>query len=213
MKKVHLFSDFDGTITQRDTLVYLATNLGAGKDFVQAIGQELRAGRMSLRDAIAEEIRGVRLPFDEAARILLREIELDPGFDDLVRWSQSKEIPFTILSAGFHEIIDLFVTSEAYPWISVMANHVEPNIELGWQCRFRDEGPYGHDKAKSLRAARNRGEYVLFIGDGLSDRQAAEEADEVFAKHSLFEYCREHGINCHEYQTLADVRAQLQREW
>lgn len=205
----HIFCDFDGTITQQDTLVYLSTRLGAGPEFVRNIGEEIRVGRISLRDAIAAEMRTVRIGFPEAAAILQREIPLDPGFDQLVGWSESRRIPFTILSAGFQELIELFVPSASYPWISVLANHIDPHPvngwANGWECRFRDDGPYGHDKRQSLRAARDRGEYVIFIGDGLSDRQAAEVADEVYAKHSLTEYCREQGIAHREYETLADV--------
>lgn len=205
----HIFCDFDGTITQHDTLVYLSTQLGAGPEFVRNIGEEIRVGRISLRDAIAAEMRSVRIGFPEAAAILRREIPLDPGFDQLVGWSESRQIPFTILSAGFHELIELFVTPAVYPWVSLLANHIEPHPD-GWECRFRDDGPYGHDKRQSLRAARDRGEYVIFIGDGLSDRQAAEVADEVYAKHSLTEYCREQGIAHREYGTLADVRRMIE---
>ena len=51
---------------------------------------------------------------------------------------------------------------------------------------------------------------MIFIGDGHSDRAAAEVADEVFAKHSLAEYCRQRGINYQEYETFDDVLKQLQ---
>jgi len=206
----HIFCDFDGTITEKDTLVYLSTCLGGGPEFVREIGEDLRHGRTTLRDAIDAEMRTVRLSFAEAAEILQREIPLDSGFRSLVEWSERKQIPFTILSAGFHELIRLFVPEESYPWVRVLANNIEPDTERGWQCHFRDHGPHGHDKQTSLRAAQNRGEYVIFIGDGFSDRQAAEVADEVFAKHSLAEYCREQGIDFHEYQNLADVQTKIQ---
>ena len=209
-KNIHIFCDFDGTITQQDTLVYLSTQLGGGPEFVGRIGDDIRAGRLSLRDAIASEMLTVRLRFDEAAQILLREIPLDPGFQGLVEWSSSRHIPFTILSAGFQELIEIFVPAVEYPSVNVLANNVEADTERGWQCRFRDDGPYGHDKRNSLREARNRGEYVVFIGDGLSDRQAAEIADEVYAKHSLTDYCREQGIAHREYRTLADVQRMVE---
>ncbi|MFZ4985380.1 MAG: HAD-IB family phosphatase [Blastocatellia bacterium] len=206
----HIFCDFDGTITAKDTLVFLSTRLGAGPDFVRAIGEALREDRITLREAIADEMRTVRLSFEQAAEILLREIPLDPGFDELVRWSQRRAVPFTILSAGFHELIRLFVPAETYPWVRVLANNIEADPVRGWQCRFRDEGPFGHDKRQTLRAAMSQGEYAIFIGDGFSDRQAAEIADEVFAKHSLTDYCRERRIDFHEYQTLVDVQRKLQ---
>ena len=209
-RQPHIFCDFDGTITEKDTLVFLSTRLGAGPDFVRGIGDALREGRMTLRDAIADEMRSVHLTFEQAAEILLREIPLDPGFGGLVRWSESRRVPFTILSAGFYELIRLFVPEEAYPWVTVLANNIDPDPVLGWQCRFRDDGPQGHDKQRALRTAMSRGEYAIFIGDGFSDQQAAEVADKVFAKHSLTGYCRERRIDFHEYRTLADVERNLQ---
>lgn len=209
MKNIHVFCDFDGTITDHDTLVFLATQLGGGLDLVRRVGEELRSGRMSLRDGIAEEMRSVRLPFSEVARILRSEISLDPGFASLVDLCRSNSIHFTILSAGFREIIELFVPATEFPSVTVLANHIEADVERGWQCRFRDASVWGHDKGESIRAAQNRGEYAVFIGDGFSDRQAAELADDVYAKHSLTDYCREHGIAFTEYRTLADVERKI----
>jgi len=208
--QTHIFCDFDGTITVKDTPVFLSTQLGAGPDFVRGIGDALRQNRITLRQAIADEMKTVRLTFEEAAGVLLNEIPLDPGFRGLVSWCESRQVPFTILSAGFHELIRLFVPENDYPWVKVLANHIEADPVKGWQCRFRDDSPFGHDKQVALRSAMSQGERVVFIGDGFSDRQAAEVAAEVFAKHSLTDYCRERQIVFHEYQTLADVQRKLQ---
>jgi 2,3-diketo-5-methylthio-1-phosphopentane phosphatase len=213
MTKPHIFSDFDGTITEKDTLVFLATRLGGGEGMVNAIGRLIGEGKLSLRDGIAAEMRSIRKPFAEAEKLLREEAPIDPGFAPLAHWLTEKKIPLTVLSAGFHQIIDLFISRDEFPGLEILANQLRPNEEIGWQCEFRDGTDWGHDKALSLKEARRRGEYVIFIGDGLSDRAAAEAADEVFAKHSLAEYCRKRGINCHEYQTLNDVLKQLQEKF
>lgn len=213
MTKLHIFSDFDGTISEKDTLVFLATNLGGGPAMVEEIGRLIVEGRMSLRDAIAAEMRSIRKPFAEAVRLLRKEAPIDPGFAPFARWLEEKEIPLTVVSAGFHQFIDLFISRDEFPRIEILANNIYPNEETGWQCEFRDGTDWGHDKARPLEEARRRGEYVIFIGDGLSDRSAAEAADEVFAKHSLAEYCRERRINCHEYQTFNEILRRLQKRF
>lgn len=210
MTKLHIFSDFDGTITEKDTLVFLATRLGGGPKMVETIGRLIVEGKITLREGIAAEMRSIRKSFAEAASLLRKEVRIDSGFTPLARWCEEKRIPLTILSAGFHQIIDLFISRVEFPHIEILANDIRPNEEIGWQCDFRDETAWGHDKAAPLKEARRRGEYVVFIGDGLSDRAAAEAADEVFAKHSLAEYCRERGINRHEYQTFTEILKQLQ---
>lgn len=210
MTKVHIFSDFDGTISEKDTLIFLATNLGGGAQLVEAIGRLLKEGKLTLAEGIAAEMRSIRRPFAEAEKLLRQQVRIDPGFTPFARWCESRQIPLTILSAGFHQIIDLYVRREEFPHLEILANTLKPNEQSGWQCLFRDKTPDGHDKSEALRAAHERGEYTIFIGDGLSDRAAAETADEVFAKHSLAEYCRRRGINCHEYQNFDQVMKQLQ---
>jgi 2,3-diketo-5-methylthio-1-phosphopentane phosphatase len=213
MTKLHIFSDFDGTITEKDTLVFLTTNLGGGQRMVAAIGRLIREGKLTLREGIAAEMRSIRRPFDEAVALLRREVRIDPGFAPLARWCEENGIPLTVLSAGFHQFIDLFISRDEFPHLEILANDIRPDEQVGWQCEFRDQTTWGHDKAKPLAEAQRRGEYVVFIGDGLSDRAAAEAADEVFAKHSLAEYCRERGINCHEYQTFNEILKQLQNRF
>ena len=213
MTKPHIFSDFDGTITETDTLVFLATRLGGGARMVEAIGRLIGEGKLSLRDGIAAEMRSIRKPFAEAERLLREEVRIDAGFAPLARWSGEKKIPLTILSAGFHQIIDLFISRDEFPDLEILANHISPNEEIGWQCRFRDGTDWGHDKSSHLKEARRRGEYVIFIGDGLSDQAAAEAADEVFAKHALADYCRLRRINCHEYQSLNEILRRLQERF
>ncbi len=210
MTKVHIFSDFDGTISEKDTLIFLATNLGGGAQLVETIGRLIREDKLTLAEGIAAEMRSIRRPFAEAEKLLRQQVRIDPGFVPFARWCESKQIPLTILSAGFHQIIDLYVCREEFPHLDILANTLKPNEQNGWQCVFRDKTPDGHDKSQALRAAHKRGEYTIFIGDGLSDRAAAEAADEVFAKHSLAEHCRQRGINCHEYQTFNEVLEQLQ---
>jgi 2,3-diketo-5-methylthio-1-phosphopentane phosphatase len=210
MGKIHIFSDFDGTITEKDTLIFLATHLGGGAQMVEAIGRLIRNGQLSLRDGIAGEMRSIRKPFSEAVDLLREKVQIDPGFAALARWCEEKEIPLTVLSAGFHQIIDLFIPADQFPKLEIIANDIQPDERTGWQCVFRDNTPFGHDKSEALRVARKRGEHAVFIGDGLSDRAAAEAADEVFAKHSLAEYCHDRGIDCREYQTFGDILKDLQ---
>jgi 2-hydroxy-3-keto-5-methylthiopentenyl-1-phosphate phosphatase len=213
MTKTHIFSDFDGTITETDTLVFLATRLGGGARMVEAIGRLIGEGKLSLRDGIAAEMRSIRKPFVEAERLLREEVRIDAGFEPLARWLREKQIPLTVLSAGFHQIIDLFISRDEFPDLEILANNLRPNEDVGWQCEFRDGTDWGHDKAGPLKNARRHGEYVVFIGDGLSDRAAAAAADEVFAKHALAEYCRERGINCHEYQTFDEILKRLRQRF
>src|SRR5215471_10462866 len=143
MTKTHIFSDFDGTITETDTLVFLATRLGGGSRMVEAIGRLIGEGNLSLRDGIAAEMRSIRRPFAEAEKMLREEVRIDAGFAPLARWLKGKNIPLTVLSAGFHQIINLFISRDEFPDLEILANNLLPNEEIGWQCEFRDGTDWG----------------------------------------------------------------------
>src|SRR5262247_401402 len=125
MTTPHIFSDFDGPITETDTLVFLATRLGGGGRRAEAIGRLIGGGKLSLRDGGAGEMRSIRKPFAEAERLLREEVRIDAGFAPLARWSGEKKIPLTVLSAGFHQIIDLFISRDEFPNLVILANHVQ----------------------------------------------------------------------------------------
>src|SRR5438132_13029917 len=84
--RLHIFSDFDGTITERDTLIFLAERLGGGPQMVQTIGRLIQEGKLSLRDGIAGEMRSIRSPFNEARTLLLEQVKIDPSFAAFARW-------------------------------------------------------------------------------------------------------------------------------
>ena len=168
------------------------------------IGQQLRANEMTLREGIATEMATIRAAFSVAETRLRAQIKVDPDFKTFVQWCQSQRIPLTVLSAGFHEIIELFIPAAEFPELEILASRIEPR-DTGWQCRFRDDSDYGNDKARAIQQARAAGFYTIFIGDGLSDRASAEVADEVFAKRYLAQYCHMRGIACHEFKTFADI--------
>ncbi len=203
-QKIHIFSDFDGTITNTDSLVYLTRNLGAGDEFILEVGRQIRSNEITLREGIRREMGSISATFDEARNLLLNQVKVDPDFKKFVEWSHQLQIPVTVLSAGFHEFIDLFLPVAEYPTLEILASRINPQ-PTGWECIFRDDSDYGNDKAAAIRRARDNGFYTIFFGDGLSDRAGAEAADMVFAKRSLAEHCRANSLPFTEFQTFGEI--------
>ena len=206
--RLHVFTDFDGTITRPDTLEFLTGRFGGGPELYRETGRLLREGRLTLREGILRDLESLTVPFATAAAAIRAEVRVDPAFAAFARWCAARGIPLTILSAGFVEIVDLLLPPDARAGAEVRANRLEPG---SWRCRFRDDSPDGHDKSAALRAARQAGRRTVFVGDGLSDRAPARVADLVFARRdrSLVDWCREQGIACVEFEGFAEVRAHL----
>jgi len=207
---LHVFSDFDGTITDRDTLVFLGERLGGGVRMRQVNDRLLRERKITLRQCVAANMRSIRAPFAEAAALLRAEIALDPTFAPFAAWCAACGVPLTVLSAGFEEIVRLFLAPADFPAVEVRANRLRPDERRGWQCDFRDRTEFGHDKAAVLRAAHGEGRRTVFIGDGFSDEAPAAVADEIFAKGRLVAYCRRRGIACTAIASFDDVRRALE---
>jgi 2-hydroxy-3-keto-5-methylthiopentenyl-1-phosphate phosphatase len=197
--RLHVFSDFDGTITERDTLVFLTERLGGGVRMREVNDRLVHEGKISIRQCIAGDMRSIRAPLADAVRMLREHIGIDPAFAGFARWCRGRGVPLTVLSAGFEQIVGLYLTPADFPGLEVRANTLV----------FRDRSPFGHDKAEALREARRHGRYAVFVGDGISDRAPAAVADEVFAKPDLARYCRAEGIRCRELGTFDDVLRSL----
>jgi HAD superfamily phosphoserine phosphatase-like hydrolase len=206
--RLHLFLDFDGTITRTDTLEFLVQRFGAGVEGYRETNRLIHEEGLSLRDAIARDMGTLTVPLHEAAPHLQAEVALDPGFAPLVRWGAAHGVPVTVLSGGFHELIDLFIDGGEFPDLEIRANRFAPGT---WRAVFRDGSPHGHDKSVAVRAARTAGLHTVFVGDGVSDLEPAGVADEVFARagRSLVDLCRRRGIACRPFETLAEVHASL----
>lgn len=203
-----VFCDFDGTITEPDTLAFLTARFGAGREHYRETGRLLRAGALTLREGIERDIGSLTVPFAAAAEALRAGVRIDPTFPGFAVWCAERALPLSILSAGFVEIVDLLLPAETRAYVDVRANRLVPGT---WRCVFRDDSPEGHDKAAAVDAARRAGRRVVFIGDGLSDRAPARAADVVFARRgrSLVGYCREQGIACEEFESFDEVRRSL----
>ena len=52
---------------------------------------------------------------------------------------------------------------------------------------------------------------TIFVGDGLSDRYAAQAADLVFAKQGLARFCTEKKIKYSAYQNLFEVSERVEK--
>jgi len=80
----------------------------------------------------------------------------------------------------------------------------------GIQLRF-PEAMDGLDfKASFVKRKRNEGYRVFYVGDGISDEDAARQADFVFARDRLLALCRRLGLPHLPFHDFRDVRRGLE---
>jgi len=199
---MRLVLDWDGTVTDRDTLERVIERFGNIATYRET--GVLMGRSLSHDDALARSIASVRAPLREVVEWLLETVRLRRGFRELA----AEHRPL-VVSSGFHELIDPILARERVA-VDVLANHVEARPD-GWLIRFRQTTRCEHCGEPCKRAALPAGE-VAYVGDGYSDRCAALAATRVFATDGLARYLTERGIPYEPFDDLYDVLRALSPE-
>jgi 2,3-diketo-5-methylthio-1-phosphopentane phosphatase len=205
---VIVFVDFDGTITDVDTLDTLVS-ANAGDAFWDVIGDGLRDGTLTLRDALERETACIRMTKAQALTFLDANANVDPAFASFVATARKNGVAVRVLSAGIGTVIH-HLLERAGVDVPVIANDVDFAPD-GWTMSFVDASDYGHDKSVHVREAQAAGQYTVYVGDGISDFDAALVADRRFAKknRALEAYCRERGVACTGFTSFAQIEREL----
>ncbi|MFH1372810.1 MAG: MtnX-like HAD-IB family phosphatase [bacterium] len=207
-----VFCDFDGTISRRDVGYNLFHHFSGGKN--DALLPDWKAGRLSTRDCLRQEAAMVRAS-EEEVYAFLKQFELNRGFDEFVTLCRAQDIDLQVISDGLDFYINHLLKRFGLQQLSVTAN----------RGRLTDGGlviEFPHDNRHCRRCGSCKGErideyrrnlspdkVVAFVGDGYSDVCAVTEADIVFAKKDLEEYCRISNIAFHQYDDFYDVARKL----
>lgn len=194
---MRLVLDWDGTVTERDTLDLVLERFGDAEVY-ERTELELDAGRMTLNDVIAEQFAPVTAPLDEVVAYVLEHARVRPGFAELARARHP-----LIVSSGFHELIEPLLEREGVLGeVELRANRVD-TLPDGWVVEFRVAETCDVCGEACKRADLPGGE-VVYAGDGHSDYCAALAAKRVFATGSLARWLRGRGV---AFTPLTDFRA------
>ena len=146
--KFIFFSDFDGTITERDSNDFLTDNLGYGEKLRKQGNRDVLDDKISFRDAFRGMMDSVKTPYDQCIKTLCENISLDPYFKEFYRWARENNVPVVVISSGMVPIIRALLVhllGEDGDDIQIVSNDVAPrdgksiNDEGGWQIVFHDD--------------------------------------------------------------------------
>jgi 2-hydroxy-3-keto-5-methylthiopentenyl-1-phosphate phosphatase len=193
---VRLVLDFDGTVTERDTLDLVLSEFGDAEVYERAEA-ELDAGRMTLNDVISTEFATVKAPLDKVVAYVVEHARVRPGFAELARARHP-----LVVSSGFHELIEPVLEREGVLGaVELRANRVDARPD-GWRVHFRVGESCEVCGEPCKRGDLPAGE-VAYAGDGHSDYCAALAADRVYATGSLARFLDRRGV---PYEPLTDFR-------
>jgi 2-hydroxy-3-keto-5-methylthiopentenyl-1-phosphate phosphatase len=204
--------DFDGTITERDTLHLIVERFGE-RGLWDAIVPRLRAGELTVRQAMQLEFDSVRATRDEVVGMVLAEAGLRAGFGELVDWAAARGHRLVVLSSGFRTVIDPLLAHWGLAHLDVEGNDARFSprgctllwADRGGHCELCGRPCKRHDLRARAGSAR-----VVYVGDGISDRCVAGIADLVFARADLARFLTADGVPFLPFEDFVEVRERLE---
>lgn len=212
-----IFCDFDGTITQLDVTDEILARFAHPS--WREVEQQWACGSIGSRECLERQMALVEASAAEL-NALIDSVPIDPHLASFLRFIDRRRLPFYVLSDSFDCVIRRVLRRAGINGRLRNGQHFFASaLRLQgrrWVTSFpHSASPCEHDcatcKPAILRRLGGGREPIVFIGDGLSDRFAVEEADLVFAKRQLLAYCREEGIACRPFETFAEIEVALRQ--
>jgi 2-hydroxy-3-keto-5-methylthiopentenyl-1-phosphate phosphatase len=192
--------DFDGTITERDTLddmcqTYAPEEWAAAED-------DLQTRTMTLREVIAAEFAPIRGDHDTiiSETVGRARVRTERAGDEIV-----------VVSSGFESVIRPILEREGLGRLDVVAHDIRFTPEGGVvDFRHGEICPVcGEECKRSVVDERRDGREVVYIGDGYSDRCAAQAADVRFARETLATHLDREGVGYIRFDDFTTIREAL----
>jgi len=201
-----VFCDFDGTITERDTLQAVC------QEFIPEVAARVlpAMGRLEISLPVGTSELLSHLPSaaaDDIRDFVCRE-PLRRGFEQFALQLKDWRIPLVVLSGG----LDFCVEARLQPWRPLLHNVHALSVEFDqtfMHARMCDEsGRETVPKAAIMRAY--GADHSIAIGDSLSDHSMALQADRVFARDRLLTFMHRQNKAVEPFCDFEDILAALQ---
>jgi len=212
MQKVVVLCDFDGTVAEKDVGDLLFRRFGGSA--ASDAAQEWVRGEIDSRECLERQAEATHCTVEEL-RSFAHACRLDPYFRDFHDFARRRGIEVVVLSDGLDFYIERMLAKNGCGSLEFYSNRlrIEGNtfqVEFPWYNQ-RECTECGCCKTHHLFRYRRRGYFIVYVGNGLSDRCPSESADLVFAKGELLEHCRAKSINCIEFRNFRDVEREVLR--
>lgn len=209
--KIKVFVDFDGTITKEDVGDSIFRKFGDTQK-VEKIIDDLHNDIISSKqcwDLLCQTVQNIN---QDKLNSFIDQMEIEPTFSEFVNFCQKNQIDLFVLSDGFDYYIRRIFEREGLTHLKFFSNKLK--ITDG---KLVPEYPYynpdypAHANPKRNHIINNSGDddYTIYVGDGNSDKDAAQYCDYIFAKNGLLKFCERERISYYPYKNFDDVTIRI----
>ena len=211
-RKIKVFVDFDGTITLEDVGEAIFRRFGNAEQ-VKRIIEDLLSDKISSRqcwDELCDSVNFInKCELDEFIDLL----DVDPSFIQFVKFCNQNEIEMVVLSDGFDYYIDRLFNKAGLAGLKYYSN----KLFVDSKGILKAEYPYFDvDSPTSANCKKNHiinhsseDDYTIYIGDGNSDKEAAQYCDFIFAKDGLARFCSMERISFYPFNNFIDIQNKI----
>ena len=226
MSNFMIMSDFDGTITVQDTNNSLFDDFIPDKISKIMEKYEQNREKLGVRFILKEGYQNLSLSRKEYKEYVRENIDIEPTFPEFLSFIRTNRIPFAVVSGGFMEgvrttfdchNIDIDFPLYANRLLFPEERENQQGPDSGIKIKFmhekeiadRDFGPVSLAKDIIIENHRQEFSSIAYLGNGRTDIQAIEKADNLLAKAGSFldRHCS--SINV-EYHSFSDFREALE---
>ena len=191
--------DFDGTACSHDVAEHLLDAFAdpSWRRFDEAWDR----GEMGAPEGLSRQATMLEATTAELIAFALEHCPMDPTFAPFVDRCHDAGVPVTVASDGFGFYIPPLLAAAGATPAAVVTN--------AWS-EARMSFPHGHPDCMNcgtckMNVVLGAPGPVAFIGEGASDRYAANYADVVFAKDALVALCDRDGVTWTAWDDFDDV--------
>ena len=206
-----VLTDFDDTAAVENVAELLLKQFG--DPTWPDVRRRFRAGELTLNEYQETTFRNIQADRATMQNYVKQNANLRPYFKELWGYCQEHTIPMAIVSQGLDFYIEALLEKEGFSQVPVHAVNTQftpTGITYEYRYAYPGKEVQGNSKGLIVDRYRQQGYYVIYVGDGLSDFEAAHKADLLFAHRTLAEECRRQQISFRPFADFRDVLQALQ---
>lgn len=211
--KIKVFVDFDGTLSLLDVGREIFYTFG-NKEKAEEIVSQFQNGIITSRQCWDLLIKNLNYFNHQKLIELIDNIPIDQTFKDFVQFCKNNHIEIFILSDGFDFYVERILNRENLKGIPFYANSLKVEGEklLISFPYFNPDYPHSSNP-KMIHIIDNSSDedFTIYIGDGNSDKEAAQYCDLIFAKDNLLKHCEKNRISFYPFKNFLDIKEQISK--
>ena len=198
--------DFDGTIIRNNLSVLIREHFAP--DAWRAVDVDYLEGRITVEESNRRQFALIKEPKERLQEFVRCHIDVRQGFPEFITKCDTMGTQLIIVSSGLDFYIEVVLSELGMSDIELYCGKTEFNekgIMVSYAAQKGNTIEHGF-KISYLNWLKKRDNRVIYIGDGLSDLEAARHANYVFATGHLATLLKEEHVSWSPFTDFNDIR-------